>query len=243
MQEENMEERLQKTIAKAGLASRRAAEKLIDEGMVTVNGAVVTKLGTKVDPDVDRIRVYGKLITKMEAKVYLILNKPGGYVTTMRDPQNRPIVIDLIKDVKERAFPVGRLDYDTEGLLMFTNDGKLCQRLLHPRNKVKKTYLVEIDGVLTSQEINKLELGIELSDGLASARLRLAKRRKNRSWWEVSVHEGRNRQVRRMFESIRRPIYGLKRIRFGPLELGRLKSGKYRFLTGQEISELKNVHS
>lgn len=234
-----MKERLQKIIAKAGLASRRQAENLIRDGMVRVNGIVVTELGSKADPAEDSIEVNGKPITNLEPKVYVVLNKPKGYVTTLKDPQKRPIVTDLLKDIKSRVFPVGRLDYNTEGLLLFTNDGDVTQRLIHPRNKVLKTYLVEMHGMLTSSEINKLESGIELDDGFtAPAKLKFIKKIKDKSWWEISIHEGKKRQIKRMFEGIGHSIYQLRRIRFGPLELGELTPGKYRFLTDQEIREL-----
>lgn len=238
-----MKERLQKIIAKAGLASRRQAENLIRDGIVRVNGIVTTELGIKVDPTEDSIEVNGKPITNLEPKVYIMLNKPKGYVTTLKDPQKRPIVTDLIKGIKSRVFPVGRLDYDTEGLLLFTNDGDLTQRLLHPRNKVLKTYLVETDGILTSREINKLESGIELDDGFtAPAKLKFIKKVKGKSWWDISICEGRKRQVKRMFEGIGHSTYELRRIRFGTLELGELAPGKYRFLTDQELRKLKNFY-
>lgn len=237
-----MRERLQKIIARAGIASRRSAEKLISKGMVVVNGKVVIDLGVKADPAQDRIRVNGKLIDNQEPKVYIILNKPRGYITTLNDPQKRPIVTDLIKDVKQRVFPVGRLDYDTEGLLLLTNDGDLTQRLLHPSKKVLKTYLAGITGILTPHQVNKLRSGIKLDDGLtAPAKLEFVKKIKDKSWWEISIHEGKKRQVRRMFQSIGHSIYELKRIGFGSLELGKLAHGEYRFLTDREIIDLKRV--
>jgi len=224
------------------MASRRKAEKFIEDGIITVNGVVVTELGTKVNPDKDSIRVNGKLITHIEPKVYIMLNKPKGYITTLNDPQKRPIVTDLIKDIKQRVFPVGRLDYDTEGILLLSNDGDLAHKLLHPSSKVLKTYLLETCGMLSPSEIRKLKSGIELSDGLtAPAQLNLIKRTKGKSRWEISIYEGRKRQVKRMFEGIGHSIYGLKRVRFGPLGLGGLKPGKYRFLTDREIRGLKNL--
>ena len=242
MQIENKKERLQKVLAKAGMASRRKAEKFIEDGIITVNGVVVTELGTKVNPDKDSIKVNGKLITHIEPKVYIMLNKPKGYITTLNDPQKRPIVTDLIKDIKQRVFPVGRLDYDTEGILLLSNDGDLAHKLLHPSSKVLKTYLLETCGMLSPSEIRKLKSGIELSDGLtAPAQLNLIKRTKGKSRWEISIYEGRKRQVKRMFEGIGHSIYGLKRVRFGPLGLGGLKPGKYRFLTDREIRGLKNL--
>ena len=235
-----MEERLQKTIAKAGLASRRGAEELIRKGLVMVNGMAVTELGTKVDPDRDHIIVRGKPITHMEPKVYVMLNKPGGYITTLKDTHERPIVTDLIKGLKQRVYPVGRLDYDTEGLLLLSNDGELTQRLLHPGNRVLKTYLLSIDGTLLSREIKKLRSGVQLSDGItAPAQLDLIKTKRGKSLWKIGIYEGRKRQIKRMFEYFGHTIYGLKRIGFGPLELGELPTGKYRFLTPQEIKTLR----
>ena len=217
---------------------------LIVAGMVTVNGKVVRKLGIKVDPDQDRIQVNGKIVKNRQPKVYVILNKPKGYISTLKDPQKRPIVIDLIKDRRRRIFPVGRLDRDTEGLLLLTNDGDLTQRLLHPSKKVLKTYLFGINGTLNPHEISELESGVELDDGLtAPARLRLIKRSKKRSWWEISIYEGRKRQVRRMLQSVGHPIFELKRIRFGSLELGTLTCGKYRFLSDREVRHLKQTVS
>lgn len=235
-----MQERLQKIIAKAGIASRRSAEELITNHKVTVNGKVITELGVKVDPTQQRIEVNGKLVNKQEPKVYIILNKPRGYISTLKDPQKRPIVIDLIKDIKQRVFPVGRLDYHTEGLLLLTNDGDLTQKLLHPRNRVVKTYLVGINGTLTRSDVTKLESGIKLDDGLtAPAKVKFVRGKRDKSWWEITIHEGRKRQVRRMFQNLDRSIHELKRIRFGPLELGKLVPGEYRLLTEREIRGLK----
>ncbi|MFH1624781.1 MAG: pseudouridine synthase [Pseudomonadota bacterium] len=237
-----MKERLQKVIAKAGLASRREAEKFIRGGMVKVDGVVATELGTKVDPTLNKIEVNGKLITDLEPKAYIMLNKPKGYITTLKDTHKRPTVADLIKDIKTRVFPVGRLDYDTEGLLLFTNDGDLAQRLLHPSNKVLKTYLTEIDGTLNDRDISKFESGIELSDGITSwAKLKFVRTIKGKSRWEVSIYEGKKRQIKRMFESLGHSVYGLKRTRFGSLKLEKLGPGKYRFLRDQEIRDLKQL--
>ncbi|MDY7033559.1 MAG: pseudouridine synthase [Thermodesulfobacteriota bacterium] len=237
-----MRERLQKTIARAGLASRREAESFIRDGMVTVNGVVITELGTQVDPHKDRINVRGKPITHIESRVYIMLNKPRGYITTLKDPYGRPIVTDLIKGVKQRIFPVGRLDYNTEGLLLLTNDGELTQRLLHPSNKVLKTYIFTIDGTLSSGEVKQLQSGVELSDGVTSpAQLNFIQKKRGKSLWKIGIYEGRKRQIRRMFEKIERPICRLKRIGFGPLELGELKTGRYRFLTTQEVRVLRRL--
>ncbi len=224
------------------MASRREAEILISDGMVRVNDKIVTELGIKADLIEDKIEVKGEPITSLEKNVYIMLNKPKGYITALKDPQRRPIVTDLLSDIKQRVFPIGRLDYDTEGLLLFTNDGDLAHCLLHPGSRIFKTYLGEIDGMLNSGKISRFKSGIELSDGItAPAKLEFIRRKKNRSLWKISIYEGRKRQIKRMFESIGYTIYELKRIGFGPLELGRLATGKYRFLTDRELKDLNKT--
>ncbi|MEK7307010.1 MAG: pseudouridine synthase [Nitrospirota bacterium] len=235
-------DRLQKIIANAGIASRRRAEALIMAGRVTVNGAVITKLGTKADGEKDHIKVDGKLIHRKERDVYLILNKPKGYITTLDDPQGRPAVTDLLRGVKGRVYPVGRLDYNSEGLIFFTNDGNLAHRLTHPSRGVRKTYLVKVDGQLTDEEMTEIKNGVKLEDGLtAPASIRKIRRTDENSWVEMTIHEGRKRQIRRMFERIGHPVMKLKRIRMGSLELGDLPSGSYRFLTIDELRSLKRI--
>lgn len=222
------------------MASRREAENLIRDGMVKVNSKTVTELGIKADPIEDKIEVKGDSITNLETNVYIMLNKPKGFITALKDPQRRPIVTDLLTDIKQRVFPIGRLDYDTEGLLLFTNDGDLAHCLLHPSRRIYKTYLGEIDGMLSPGKIKRFKSGVELSDGVtAPAKLELIKRRKNRSLWKISIYEGRKRQIKRMFEGIGHTVCELKRIGFGPLELGQLATGKYRFLTDRELKDLK----
>jgi len=237
-----MLERIQKVIARAGIASRREAEKLISEGRVTLNGKVVEELGTKVDTDKDYIKVDGKLITRPEPKAYLILYKPRGYVTTTSDPEGRPTIMELLERVKGRVFPVGRLDYDTEGLILCTNDGDLTHRLQHPRHEVPKTYFAKVEGVPTPEEITKLRKGIKLEDGMtAPAKVKLVRKVEANSWLEITIHEGRNRQVNRMVEAIGHPIIKLKREGLAFLTLGDLKSGEFRHLTAEEIKKLKEI--
>ncbi len=235
-----MKERLQKILSKAGLASRRHAEKLIVEGRVEVNGVVVTSLGFRADPCEDHIRVDGKPISASGPRVYLILNKPRGCVTTLNDPLERPTIRDYLHGERRRVYPVGRLDFDSEGLLILTNDGELHHRLTHPRYGIPRTYLVKVKGVPDPGEIEKIRVGIPLDDGVTlPARVRLVKKLKRNSWMKISVYEGRNRLIKRMCDAISHPVIRLKRIRYGPLALGDLKSGEYRYLTPGEIEKLR----
>lgn len=237
-----MLDRIQKIIAQAGIASRREAERLIIEGRVTLNGKVVDELGTKADPDKDYIKVNGKLITRPEPKAYVILYKPRGYVTTTSDPEGRPTVIELLEKVKGRVFPVGRLDYDTEGLILCTNDGDLAHRLQHPRHEVPKTYFAKVDGVPTQDEIAKLRNGIRLEDGMtAPARVKIIRKAEANSWLEIIIHEGRKHQVKRMCEAIGHPVIKLKREGFAFLTLGDLKPGEFRHLTAEEVKKLNEI--
>lgn len=239
------EERLQKVIAGAGIASRRHAEKMILEGRVQVNGQTVTILGTKVLPT-DKIVVDGKpLRQRPEEYLYILLHKPTGYITSASDPQGRKTVLDLIKKVPQRVYPVGRLDYDTSGLLILTNDGELAYRLTHPSYGVEKTYQVKVRGKIPPEGLRSLAKGVDLEDGkTAPARVREVPGQNQRDLptYEITIHEGRNRQVRRMFEAIGYPVCALQRIRFGPLELDKsLKPGEYRLLTQREIRKLRQA--
>ncbi|HPL62912.1 MAG: pseudouridine synthase [Syntrophales bacterium] len=233
-------ERLQKIIANAGIASRRAAEQLIREGRVSVNGVVVTGLGSKASLD-DEIRVDGKLISTESYKVYLMLNKPAGYVTTLRDPEGRKIVMDLIGDMHERIYPVGRLDYDSEGLLILTNDGEFAQKLQHPSYMVPKIYAVKIKGNLTRKGIAEICAGVKLEDGLfAPQELRIDKVNPKSTWLRVAIQEGRNRVLRRLFDKLGHPVQRLIRIGVGDLALGSLKPGDSRHLKDAEVRKLKS---
>jgi len=236
-----MKQRLQKLIAAAGLASRREAEQWIAAGRVSINGRTAA-LGDGADPACDRVEIDGRPLPFREEKVYLLLNKPVGYVTTLRDPQGRPVVTDLVKSVSARLFPVGRLDLTTEGLLLLTNDGELAHRLAHPRHRVDKTYLVRVRGAFTEAARRRLEEGVALEDGLtAPATVDHVRAAGSHSWFHLTIREGRNRQVRRMCEAIGYPVSRLKRIRVAFMELGDLSPGKFRFLTAQEVARLRKL--
>ncbi|HXX57393.1 MAG TPA: pseudouridine synthase [Thermodesulfovibrionales bacterium] len=239
-----MEQRLQKILAQMGIASRRKAEELILEGMVTVNGETAT-LGMKADPAEDYIKVGGKLVSsptlKGRQQAYLMFHKPDGVVTTLSDPEGRPTVKDFLGGIKYRIYPVGRLDYHSEGLLLLTNDGDFANAILHPSRKIPKTYLVKIEGSLNEKETEKLRRGVRLDeDGLTMpARLKKIRETENSSWIEMTIYEGKNRQVRRMLEKVKHPVMRLKRIAVGGLKLGDLKPGKIRHLTGEELRSIK----
>ncbi|EAX46547.1 pseudouridine synthase [Thermosinus carboxydivorans Nor1] len=238
-----MPERLQKILSQAGIASRRAAEKLILDGRVAVNGKIITELGAKVDWPRDRVTVDGKPIAA-EAPVYILLNKPKGVITSLKDPRGRKTVIDLLKDVPERVYPVGRLDYNTEGLLLLTNDGDLTHALTHPSHEIKKTYVSKIAGLPNEEQLDRLRAGIKLSDGMtspAAVRLLDFDPVKQVAVVEITIHEGRNRQVRRMFEAIGHPVKSLKRTKYAFLTLTGLKRGEYRRLTPDEVASLKKL--
>ena len=234
-----MQERLQKILAQAGVASRRHAEELIVAGRVTINGTVVTELGTKADAATDRITVDGKPLQRAEKKLHFLLYKPAGYVTTMSDPQGRPIVTSLLKEVRERVYPVGRLDYNTEGLLLVTNDGVWANRLAHPRHEVEKEYHVRVRGEVSQQQLDQLAQGVKLEDGMtAPARTARLSVSEHNSWFSLVIHEGRFRQVRRMCSEVGLTVVRLKRVRYGIVDLGTLKPGEYRLLTSQEVQQL-----
>jgi len=240
-------ERLQKIIAAAGIASRRKAEELIASGHVQVNGQTVTELGTKADIETDHIRVSGKLLHASERHIYLLLNKPKGYVTTMSDPQGRPTVMDLIRGVKGRVYPVGRLDYASEGLLLLTNDGELANRLMKAASHVPKTYVVKVAGTPKAEAIEKLRAGVSIAtdDGkrvrTGPASVRIVKEAAN-PWFEITLIEGRNRQIRRMFEAVGHHVEKIKRVKYGPLALD-VPPGEFRMLTLKEIERLKSATS
>lgn len=235
-----MEERLQKILAAAGIASRREAEKIITAGRVRVNGKIVTELGSKYDASCVKISVDGKTI-KAEMKVYYMFYKPRGVVTTMNDPQNRRSIADFVQDLPERVFPVGRLDYNTEGLLLLTNDGALAQALMHPSHEVNKTYLVKVPGIVPQEKLDMLRVGVKLEDGMtapAVVNLRSYEHEHNFTLFDITIHEGRNRQVRRMCDAIGYPVRDLKRIKMGPIILSNLGRGKFRELTDGELAAL-----
>ena len=231
-------ERLQKIIAQAGIASRRGAEQLIAQGRVRVNDQIVTQMGHKVDLKKDRITFDGSPIN-LEKKIYLLLNKPAGYVTTLSDPQGRRIVTDLLPEIEARLFPVGRLDLETEGALLMTNDGALGNYVLHPRYEINKTYEATVKGVPHAASIQRLAKGI-LIEGQKTypAQLRFLEKSRSRSKIEIIIHEGKKRQVRKMFQAIGHPVLHLKRTAYGNLKLGTLSSGKYRTLTKNDLKKL-----
>lgn len=234
-----MEQRLQKIIADMGIASRRKAEELITEGRVTVNGKAAV-IGMKADPSADHIKVDGKLLVSPEKKVYFIFNKPRGVVTSLSDPEGRPTVTDFLRGVRQRVFPVGRLDFDSEGLLILTNDGEFAHSVLHPSKKIPKTYLVKIKGVLEEEEINKLRTGIRLDRTVtAPAKVKRLRKAEHNSWIEMTISEGKKRQIRRMLERVGHQVIRLMRIRIGGLEMGPLKPGTYRRLTPAEIEKVR----
>jgi 23S rRNA pseudouridine2605 synthase len=238
-------ERLQKIIAAAGIASRRKAEQLITGGLVSVNGKVVTELGSKADAEHDHIRVNGKLLHGVERHVYLVMNKPKGYVTTLSDPERRPTVMDLLRGVGARVYPVGRLDYASEGLLLLTNDGEFANHLMKAASHVPKTYMVKLAGTPSVEGLSRLRSGlfIAVAGGrrvkTAPAKVRLI-REANNPWYEVTLIEGRNRQIRKMFEEIGHHVEKIKRVRYGPLELD-VHPGEFRRLTPQEVTRLKSA--
>lgn len=234
-----MMERLQKILSQAGISSRREAETLITSGRVAVNGAVVTELGAKADPEKDVVTFDGRPVTVASRKLYILLNKPVGYMTTLKDPEGRPIVTDLLTGVKERVYPVGRLDYNTEGLLLLTNDGAWANRLAHPRHEVEKEYLVRVQGGVSPDQLSRLESGVDLEDGkTAPARVAIVSESDRNTWVSVAIHEGRYRQVRRMCEAVGLSVVRLKRSRYGFLQLGDLRPGQYRLLSPREAEQL-----
>ena len=245
------EERLQKIIAAAGITSRRKAEELITAGLVTVNGQTITQLGAKADVERDHIRVRGKLLREPERHVYLLLNKPRGYVTSVTDPEKRPTIMDLVRGVGARVYPVGRLDYASEGLVLLTNDGDLAQKLMHASSHVPKTYLVKVAGKPSAESIAKLRSGVTIAlDGkhgrkrhvkTAPARIQLARDAPN-PWYELTLIEGRNRQIRRMFEQVGHHVEKIKRVGYGNLELD-VELGKWRPLKLPEVQRLKSMAS
>ena len=241
-----MPDRLQKILSTAGIASRRAAEELITQGRVSVNGQTVTELGTKADANSDDIRVDGRRVKAAGRRIYLLMNKPRGYITSRSDPQRRPTVIDLLKDrgIHDYVYPVGRLDFDSEGLLLLTSDGDLAAHLTHPSHEVEREYHVQVRGVPDRHSLERLARGVVI-DGrrTAPARVRLHKvfdsAGGEQAVLSIVIHEGRNRQVRNMLDAIAHPVVRLKRVRIGPIADDRLKPGEFRELTSREVSSLQ----
>ena len=235
-----MEVRLQKALADAGVASRRACEDLITSGRVSVNGVQITTLGSKVDPENDELAVDGETVSANKSKTYLLFNKPAGVLSTMSDPEGRPCLGDYFSDRNERLFHVGRLDKESEGLIVLTNDGEIAHRATHPSYGLVKKYLVEIEGHLSAAAAQELRSGIRLEDGLARA-LEVTVLREptpKNAWIEISIHEGRYHIVRRMFEELELPVLRLIRTEFGPLNVGETKVGRWRHMNQGEIENL-----
>lgn len=236
--------RLQKILSTAGVASRRAAERLMEEGRVTVNGQVATQLGTRADPQRDEVRVDGRRVGRAPRRRYLLVNKPRGVVTTRRDPQHRQTVLDLVPRVREYVYPVGRLDYDSEGLLLLTNDGELAERMTHPRHALERVYEAVVRGVPGLGGLKRLRTGVTL-DGRVTAPVAVRllgghrARRSDQARIQITLREGRNRQVRRMFEVIGHPVVRLRRVQIGPIKDRELKPGAHRELTREEVAALK----
>lgn len=236
-----MLERLQKYMARCGVGSRRSCENLITQGRVKVNGNLTAELGTKIDPETDKILVDENIIKPESNKVYIALNKPAGYVSTVKDDRGRKTILDLI-DIDERIYPIGRLDYDTEGLIFLTNDGDIYNKIIHPRKSINKIYIAEIHGIPNDKELKQFETGVDIGDYItAPAKIKIVKKLRNSCICEITIHEGKNRQIRRMCEKINHNVITLKRISIAGIELENLKSGEYRNLTEHEIEYLKHL--
>ena len=240
-----MEERLQKFLARSGVASRRKSEELIINGKIKVNGKIVTELGTKVDPEKDVIKYNEKEIKNESKKVYILLNKPIGYVTTVKDQFKRDTVMELVKGVKERIVPVGRLDMYTSGALLLSNDGDFINKVTHPKHEIEKTYNATIVGKVTKEDVEKLTRGVEIQDELETyvtkpAKVKILKidEEKNLSRIQITIHEGKNREVRRMCEAIGKKVIALHRTQIGNIDVKDLQLGKWRYLTEKEIQNL-----
>ncbi|MBU5306237.1 rRNA pseudouridine synthase [Clostridioides mangenotii] len=236
--------RINKYIASCGVSSRRKAEELINSSRVKVNGVIINELSHQIDELKDKVEVDGKLISLSNKNVYIALYKPEGYITTVKDQFGRPNVLDLIKDIEERLYPVGRLDYETSGLLLLTNDGDLTFKLTHPKHNVDKVYRAKLKGIPNDTEIKNFERGLEIEDYItAPAKIKVLKSFKDKGYTEceIRIHEGRNRQVRKMCRAINHPVLKLKRVNMGEIGLKNLNEGEYRHLTSQEVNYLKNI--
>ncbi len=232
--------RLQKFLAHAGIASRRKAEELIREGEVTVNGRVVTEMGVAVDPDSDAVKCRGKLVRQPSRRQYFVLNKPKGVLATLSDPEGRPTVRDLLPPQARRVYPVGRLDWDAEGVLLLTDDGSLANELAHPRYGAERTYRVKVRGEVDDRTIAKLRRGVKLEDGEARPEgIRLISRAPTSSWVSITLREGRHHEVKRIFQAVGRPVQKLQRTSFAGVKAGSLKPGEVRSLTGPEVDHLR----
>ncbi len=231
--------RLQKILSAAGVCSRREAEEFISEGRVSVNGVVISELGAKADPEKDVVKVGGRVVRPRPEKLYLLMNKPRRCITSLKDPQGRKTVVDFLPRELKRVYPVGRLDYDTEGLLLLTSDGEFANAVMHPAGKVPKTYEVKLRGIMPDADIERLASGVRLEDGMtAPAVVRKMKLTETNSWLEITIHEGRYRQIRRMCEKLGHDVLKLKRTKVGPLDLKGVPIGRFRELTPGEVRAL-----
>ena len=236
-----MEERLQKFMASCGIASRRKCEELILSGKVKVNGVVVTELGVKVNGNKDKIEYNGKIIKPEEKKVYILLNKPEGYITSVKDEKNRKTVLDIVK-VEERIYPIGRLDYDSSGLLLLTNDGDIYNKIIHPRVEITKKYIAVVQGEFKKQELEKFKKGVDIGGYItAKAEIKVLKYEDDKTTVEIGIHEGKNRQIRTMCAALNHNVLALKRISIGKIKLGNLKRGEYRDLTREELNYINSL--
>ena len=236
-----MEERLQKYMARCGVASRRKCEEIILGGKVKVNGKAINELGTKVNPAIDKVEFEGKIILPEENKVYILLNKPEGYITSVKDEKDRKTVIDLV-NVEERIYPVGRLDYDSSGLIILTNDGDLYNKIMHPRVKVVKRYIAVCTGEFTPRELDKFRKGIDIGGYItADANIKVIKVEDGKSTVEIGIHEGKNRQIRRMCSALGHDVLSLKRVAVGEIKLGYLRRGEWRNLTKEELDYINSL--
>jgi len=236
-----MEERLQKYMASCGVASRRKCEEIILSGKVKVNGIVIKELGTKVNSTCDKVEYNDKVILPEENKVYIMLNKPEGYITSVKDEKGRETVLDIVK-VKERIYPIGRLDYDSSGLLILTNDGEIYNKIIHPRVEIDKKYIAVVEGQFTEEELNEFEKGIDIDGYItAPAKIKIIKYDYRESTVELIIHEGKNRQIRKMCSAVNHEVITLKRVSLGNLQLGHLKKGEYRDLTNEELNYISNL--
>lgn len=236
-----MEERLQKYMAKCGVASRRKCEEIILNGNVEVNGSVITELGFKVNEN-DVVKVNGNIIKVEENKVYIILNKPTGYITSNSDEKDRKTILDIV-NVKERIYPIGRLDYDSSGLLLLTNDGDVYNKIIHPKKEIEKRYLATVKGIFSKEQLEKFKAGVDIGGYItAPAKIKVVKEGKGNSVVEITIHEGKNRQVRKMCSAFNHEVLSLKRIAIGKLSLDDLKEGNWRYLNEKEISYLKSLN-
>ena len=236
--------RINKYIASCGVASRRKAEEIILEGRVSINKKIINELSYNVDELNDKVEIDGKEIKLADKNVYIVLNKPEGYITSVKDQFDRPSVLDLVKDIKERVYPIGRLDYETSGLLILTNDGDLTYKLTHPKHEVDKTYAAIVKGIPTAEEMKNFEEGLYIEDyKTAPAKIKLVRNEieKNYSICEIKIHEGRNRQVRKMCRAINHPVLRLRRVAMGKIRLQKLEVGEYRYLSDKEIEYLKSI--